>query len=180
MQTEINKTLAILQAGGTILYPTDTIWGIGYDATNTNEIAKIYKIKKRTESKALISLVCDKIQLQNITNSITEFDITTKPTTIIYPNVIELSYTLLASDGSAAIRIVKDKFCNELIQQFGKPIVSTSANISGTDFPKQFSEITDEIKDNVDYVVNLRQDELMNKPSRIILINIDGSIKKLR
>ena len=95
MQTEINKTLAILQAGGTILYPTDTIWGIGCDATNPNAIAKIYKIKKRIESKALISLVCNKTQLQNITNSIPDFDITTKPTTIIYPNITGLDTSLL-------------------------------------------------------------------------------------
>ena len=105
---------------------------------------------------------------------------TTKPTTIIFPNIIGISSNLLAKDRSAAIRIVNDKFCNELIQQFGKPIVSTSANISGSVFPKQFSEITDEIKTNVDYVVNLRQDEIMNKPSQIILINMNGSIKKLR
>ena len=180
MQKEINSALQVLKNGGIILYPTDTIWGIGCDATNPNAIAKIYKIKKRTESKALISLVCDKIQLQNITNSIPAFDITTKPATIIYPKITGLSPNLLASNGSAAIRIVKEKFCNKLIQQFGKPIVSTSANISGTDFPKKFSEITDEIKDNVDYVVNLRQDEIMDIPSQIILINKEGSIKKLR
>ncbi len=180
MQTEINKALATLQTGGTILYPTDTIWGIGCDATNPNAIAKIYKIKKKIESKTLISLVCNKTQLQNITNSIPDFDITTKPTTIIYPNITGLDTSLLEVDGSAAIRIVTDGFCKELIQKFGKPIVSTSANISGSVFPKQFSEITDEIKTNVDYVVNLRQDEIMNKPSQIILINMNGSIKKLR
>jgi L-threonylcarbamoyladenylate synthase len=180
MQKEINSALQVLINGGIILYPTDTIWGIGCDATNSKAIEKIYKIKKRTESKALISLVSDKTQLQNITNSIPNFDITTKPTTIIFPNIIGISSNLLAKDSSAAIRIVNDKFCNELIQQFGKPIVSTSANISGSVFPKQFSEITDEIKTNVDYVVNLRQAEIMNKPSQIILINMNGSIKKLR
>ena len=180
MQTEINKTLAILQAGGTILYPTDTIWGIGCDATNPNAIAKIYKIKKRIESKALISLVCNKVQLQNITNSIPDFDITTKPTTIIYPNSTGLDASLLGVDGSAAIRIVTDGFCKELIQKFGKPIVSTSANISGEKHPKQFSEITDKIKNNVDYIVNLHQDKIMKIPSQILLINKNGSIKILR
>ena len=180
MQTEINKTLAILQAGGTILYPTDTIWGIGCDATNPNAIAKIYKIKKRIESKAFISLVCNKTQLQNITNSIPDFDITTKPTTIIYPNSTGLDASLLGVDGSAAIRIVTDEFCKELIQKFGIPIVSTSANISGEKHPKQFSEITNKIKNNVDYIVNLCQDKIMKIPSQILLINNNGSIKILR
>ena len=180
MQTEINKTLAILQAGGTILYPTDTIWGIGCDATNPNAIAKIYKIKKRIESKALISLVCNKTQLQNITNSIPDFDITTKPTTIIYPNITGLDTSLLGVDGSAAIRIVTDGFCKELIQEFGKPIVSTSANISGEKHPKQFSEITDKIRNNVDYIVTLRQNELMSTSSTILMINEDGSLKEIR
>ena len=180
MQTEINKALVILQNGGTILYPTDTMWGIGCDATNSNAIAKIYKIKKRIANKALISLVCNKKQLQNITNSIPDFDITTKPTTIIYPNITGLDTSLLGVDGSAAIRIVTDGFCKELIQKFGKPIVSTSANISGEKHPKQFLEIVDEIKDNVDYVVNLRKSEIMKIPSQILLINKNGSIKILR
>ena len=180
MQKEIYNTLKVLKSGGTILYPSDTIWSIGCDATNPNAIAKIYKIKKRIESKALISLVCNKTQLQNITNSIPDFDITTKPTTIIYPNITGLDTSLLGVDGSAAIRIVTDGFCKELIQKFGKPIVSTSANISGEKHPKQFLEIVDEIKDNVDYVVNLRKSEIMKIPSQILLINKNGSIKILR
>ena len=180
MQTEINKALATLQAGGTILYPTDTIWGIGCDATNPNAIAKIYKIKKRIDCKTLISLVCNKAQLQNITNAIPDFDITTKPTTIIYPNSTGLDASLLGVDGSAAIRIVADGFCKELIQEFGKPIVSTSANISGEKHPKQFSEITDKIKNNVDYIVNLHQDKIMKIPSQILLINKNGRVKILR
>ena len=180
MQTEINKALVILQDGGIILYPTDTIWGIGCDATNPNAIAKIYKIKKRIESKALISLVCNKTQLQNITNLIPDFDITTKPTTIIYPNITGLDTSLLGVDGSAAIRIVTDGFCKELIQKFGKPIVSTSANISGEKQPKQFLEIVDEIKDNVDYIVNLHQDKIMKIPSQILLIKKNGRVKILR
>ena len=180
MQKEINNALQVLKKGGTILYPSDTIWSIGCDATNPNAIAKIYKIKKRIESKALISLVCNKTQLQNITNSIPDFDITTKPTTIIYPNITGLDASLLGVDGSAAIRIVTDGFCKELIQKFGIPIVSTSANISGEKHPKQFSEITNEIKNNVDYIVNLCQDKIMKIPSQILLINKNGSIKILR
>lgn len=180
MRKEINNALEVLKNGGIILYPTDTIWGIGCDATNTNSIEKIYKIKKRAESKALISLVGNEIHLQKITNLIPDFNITTKPTTIIYPTIRGLSPNLLARDGSAAIRISTDKFCKELIQKFGKAIVSTSANISGEQSPRQFSEIKDEIRNNVDYIVNLRQDELMNTPSQIILVNKDKSLKKLR
>ncbi len=180
MQTEINKALTTLKAGGIILYPTDTIWGIGCDARNPDAVEKIYTIKKRTDSKALISLVADKNQLKNTTGNIPNFDITSTPTTVIYPKTNGLSPNLLAENGSAAIRIVQDNFCQQLIASCGFPIVSTSANISGSVFPKQFSEITDEIKTNVDYVVNLRQDEIMNKPSQIILINMNGSIKKLR
>ena len=180
MQTEINKALAILKSGGIILYPTDTIWGIGCDATNPKAIANIYKLKKRKDSKALISLVVDKKQLKNITGNIPDFDITSVPTTIIYPKSKGLSPNLLAENGSAAIRIVQDKFCQQLIQVFGKAIVSSSANISRDKAPKQFSEISEEIKNNVDYIVNLRQNELMYTPSTILLINEDGSIKKIR
>ena len=180
MQTEINKALATLKAGGVILYPTDTIWGLGCDATNSNAIEKIYALKKRQDSKALISLVADKKQLISITGNIPKFDFTSKPTTVIYPTSKGLSPNLLAENGSAAIRIVQDNFCQQLIQLLGKAIVSTSANISGNEAPKQFSEISEEIKNNVDYIVNLRQNELMSTPSTILLINEDGSIKKIR
>ena len=180
MQKEINKALEVLANGDIILYPTDTIWGIGCDATNENAIAKIYKIKKRVKNKALISLVANKKQLKNITGNIPNLDITSSPTTVIYPSVIGLSKKLLSKNGSAAIRIVQDNFCQQLIQYFGKAIVSTSANISGVNNPKQFSEISEEIKKNVDYIVNLRHDELMSTPSAILMINEDGSITKIR
>ena len=180
MQTEISNALDTLKAGGIILYPTDTIWGLGCDATNSDAIAKIYAIKRREDSKALISLVADEKQLKNSTGNIPNFDINSKPTTVIYPNAKGISNKLLATNGSAAIRIVQDDFCQQLIQLFGKAIVSTSANISGNISPKQFSEISEEIKNNVDYIVNLRQNELMSTPSTILLINEDGSIKKIR
>ena len=131
MQTEIDKALATLKQGGIILYPTDTIWGIGCDATNTDAIAKIFKLKKRIDSKALISLVANEQQLKLITENIPVLDITSSPTTIVYPNVKKLGQNLLAENGSAAIRIVQDTFCQKLILSFGKAIVSTSANISG-------------------------------------------------
>ena len=180
MQTEIDKALATLKQGGIILYPTDTVWGIGCDATNTDAIAKIFKLKKRIETKALISLVASKEQLNSITEAIPYLDITSSPTTIIYPNVKGLSQNLLAENGSAAIRIVQDEFCQKLILSLEKAIVSTSANISGEISPKQFSEISEEIKKNVDYIVNLRQNELMSTPSHILMINEDTSITTIR
>jgi L-threonylcarbamoyladenylate synthase len=180
MQIEINKALKVLANGNIILYPTDTIWGIGCDATNSEAVSKIFKLKKRVDSKALISLVADKKQLKNITGYIPNLDITSNPITIIYPSVLGLSRKLLASNGSAAIRIVQDNFCQKLIKNFGKAIVSTSANISGAASPKQFSEISEKIKNNVDYIVNLRHDELMTTPSTVLMINEDGSITKMR
>jgi len=180
LKIEINKALATLKQGGIILYPTDTIWGIGCDSTNSDAIAKIFKLKRRSDSKALISLVANKEQLESITETTPDLDITSNPTTIVYPNVKGLNQNLLAENGSAAIRIVQDEFCQKLILSFGKAIVSTSANISGKIAPKQFSEISKEIKNNVDYIVNLRQNELMSTPSSILIINEDTSITKIR
>ena len=180
MEKEIHKALQVLINGGIILYPTDTIWGIGCDATNEKAVAKIFKLKKRVDSKSLISLVADKKQLKKITGYIPSLDITSSPTTIIYPFAVGFSKKLVASNGSAAIRIVKDDFCQQLIKKFGKAIVSTSANISGAASPKKFSEISEEIKKNVDSIINLRHDELMIAPSAILIINEDGSITKIR
>lgn len=180
MRKEINNAISVLNNGGIILYPTDTIWGIGCDATNEEAIARVFQIKKRVNSKALISLVANHEQLKNITGYIPSIDITSKPTTIIYPSVINLNKRILAEDGSAAIRIVQDNFCKQLINQFGKAIVSTSANISGADSPRKFSEITKEIKNNVDYIVDLHHKKLMTNPSRILIIEKDGGITKIR
>jgi L-threonylcarbamoyladenylate synthase len=180
MKTELNKALSTLKEGGIILYPTDTIWGLGCDATNAEAVAKIYSIKKRVDSKALISLVADKNQLQEHTAISIKQAENNLPTTIIYQQVCGLTSNLLGKNTSAAIRIVQDDFCKQLIQFLGKAIVSTSANISEDQTPKQFSEISDEIKNNVDYIVNLRQNELMTTASTILMINEDGSIKKIR
>lgn len=180
MRKEINNAISVLNNGGVILYPTDTIWGIGCDATNEEAIARVFQIKKRVNSKALISLVANHEQLKNITGYIPNIDITSKPTTIIYPSVINLNKRILAEDGSAAIRIVQDNFCKQLINKFGKAIVSTSANISGADSPRKFSEITKEIKNKVDYIVDLHHKKLMTNPSRILIIEKDGDITKIR
>tara|TARA_Y100000385_G_scaffold174297_2_gene180321 strand:+ start:6716 stop:7258 length:543 start_codon:yes stop_codon:yes gene_type:complete len=180
MEEEITQSLKILQDGGVILYPTDTIWGLGCDATNPDAIQKIYNIKQRKESKALITLVSDKKMLRKLTDSVPDTDITSDPTTVIYQNINGLSDNLLAEDGTAAIRIVQDNFCKQLIEIFGKAIVSSSANISGTKSPKQFSDITDDIINNADYIVNLRKKERRENSSSIIKIEKNGSIIKLR
>ena len=181
MQLEINKALTTLKSGGIILYPTDTIWGIGCDATNSRAVERIYTIKKRTESKALISLVSNVAMIDKFTdNKQLKIPNSDKPTTIIYQNVTGLSRNLISQDNTAAFRITNDEFCHLLVTSFGLPIVSTSANISGNKIPKKFSEISKEIKENVDYIVNLRHNELMTTPSTIIMINEDGSIKKIR
>ena len=180
MESEIKNAIKTLQTGGVILYPTDTIWGLGCDATNKKAIQKIYTIKQRKENKALITLVSDKNMLRELTNYIPDTDITSVPTTVIYQNINGLSDNLLERDGTAAIRIVQDDFCKQLIKKFGRAIVSTSANISGIKSPKQFSDITDDIINNTDYIVNLRQKERRENPSRIIKIEKNGSITKLR
>ena len=180
MEEEITQALKVLQSGGVILYPTDTIWGLGCDATNPDAIQKIYKIKQREESKALITLVSDKKMLKQLTNTIPEIDIISSPTTVIYQNVKGLSDNLLDKDSTVAIRIVQDDFCKKLIRKFGKAIVSTSANISGDKSPISFSEISEYIKQNADYIVNLRLEERMETSSSIIKIESNGSITKLR
>ena len=180
MQSKIDKALKVIREGGVILYPTDTIWGLGCYATNKYAVKKIYDIKKRNESKALITLVADINMLQGITNFVPNIDLISVPTTVIYSETYGLAKNLLAEDDSAAIRVVKDAFCNNLIDQLGKPIVSTSANISKESTPKEFSDISDSIIKNVDYVVNLRQSERMENPSKIIKIGRDGKITELR
>ena len=176
---EIEKAVNTIKSGGIILYPTDTIWGIGCDATNNNAIKKIFKLKNRIDSKAMISLVADITQLKKITKIIPEFDITSQPTTVIYPQVSGIDKSLLVH-GSAAVRIVQDEFCKELIQKINKPLVSTSANISGEKSPSKFSEINIEIIKNVDYIVNLRKNEIRKKPSQIFKLTKNGNLIKIR
>jgi len=167
----INKIIKILNNGGVILYPTDTIWGIGCDATNSDAISKIYAIKRRKESKALISLVANKEQLSEYVSYIPKEAENKTPTTIIYDNIRGgLSKNLLAKDKTAGIRIVQDIFCRDLILTFGKPIVATSANISNEKYPKKYAEINESIINNVDYIVNLRKEDLMTSPSQILKV----------
>ncbi len=186
MEEEIINSLAVLKKSGTILYPTDTIWGIGCDATSEKAVEKIYHIKKRMESKSLIILLDDTSKINQFVSSIPDiaWDLMKKvrrPLTIIYPNARNVARNVIAEDGSIAIRIVRNEFCRQLIQRFGKPIVSSSANISGEPSPLVFKNISEEIIRQVDYVVNLYQDVLEQfRPSQIIKLNEKGEFKIIR
>ena len=180
MKKQIIESIRILEEGGIILYPTDTIWGLGCDASNWDAIKKIYDIKRRHEAKLFITLVSSPSMLKRYTSFITGIDITSRPTTVIYPKVSGIDKSLLSEDDSAAIRIVQDKFCKKLINRFDKAIVSTSANISGNQHPRRFSDICDTILERSDYIVNLRQNEEMRTPSSIIKIDTSGKIIKIR
>ncbi len=187
MIEEINKVIGILETGGVILYPTDTIWGIGCDATNSDAVRKIYDIKKRPDSKSCIVLMSDlnhvKSYFKQLPNNLSdvnsEYD---SPTSIILSGAKDLPENLVASDGTLAMRIPKNNsFCIELLKKFKKPIVSTSANISGFDAPKMFVDIVDEIKEQVDYIVDPSfDDEPVNQPSRIVKVNESGGIQIIR
>lgn len=182
----VEQAFQTLRAGGLILYPTDTIWGIGCDATEAAAIDRIYRLKQRDESKSLIILVADKRDILKYTAAPhpAVFDYlgqTERPTTVIYENALGLPDNLVSADDSIAIRLVKEPFCNALIRRLGKPIVSTSANISGDPAPASFSKITDQVKKGVDYIVDYRQDD--DTPavsSRIIKMGREGTIKIIR
>ena len=183
---DIEACLEKLQEGGLILYPTDTVWGIGCDATNAGAVDKIFQLKKRSDVKAMIVLVSDE---KDILRYVTQpglqiFDFikgVNRPTTVIYEGAIELAENLLAEDGSVAIRICNDEFCKSLIKRFRKPLVSTSANVSSYPAPLCFSDIDSIILEGVDYVVQYRQDEKEpQKPSSIIKWEKDGSLTIIR
>lgn len=186
MQQEINKAIDVLKKGGVILYPTDTIWGIGCDATNPAAVEKIYKIKQRAESKAMLVLINDSSQLDKYVETVPDIayeliDVAVKPLTIIYDEAIGLASNLIASDGSIGIRVTKEEFSHQLCKRFRKPIVSTSANVSGKKSPATFREIDNAILESVDYVVNYRQeDDCALKSSEIIKLSKSGTIKIIR
>jgi L-threonylcarbamoyladenylate synthase len=185
-ENDITECLTVLNNGGLILYPTDTVWGIGCDATNAKAIDRIFEVKKRSDNKAMIILVADERDvLQYVANpDFRVFDYinqSLKPITVIYEGAIGLASNLTGKDGSVAIRITYDLFCRHLIKRFKKPIVSTSANISGQFTPRQFAEIPEEIKKGVDYVVKFRQDDHhIADPSSLIKWNKDGTATTLR
>ena len=184
-ETDIEKCLQVLKNGGLILYPTDTVWGIGCDATNEKAVERVYALKKRPDEKAMIVLMADEREVLQYVASpdLHVFDYlqeTKKPTTVIYHGAIGLADNLVAQDGSIAIRICNEEFCRHLIKRFRKPVVSTSANISGKPTAKIFTDIEDEIKDGVDYVVNYRQDDkTIAAPSSVIKWD-NGKLEVLR
>ncbi|MBL0136438.1 MAG: threonylcarbamoyl-AMP synthase [Chitinophagaceae bacterium] len=185
-ENDIVESLNVLRNGGIILYPTDTIWGIGCDATNEKAIQRIYKLKQREESKSLIILLADERSLMQYIAApdpavFDYLETLQQPTTIIFNGAIELPDNLINKDGSIGIRIVKEDFCRHLVKRLGHPLVSTSANISGTPSAATFSEISPEIIEGVDYVVKYRQQE--NKPaqaSKVVKWEDDGTLTVLR
>ncbi len=186
MEKEINKAIEVLKKGGTILYPTDTIWGIGCDATNSKAVQKVLKIKNRPKNFSFIILVDKDRRIVDYVEQVPEitwdllsgFDM---PVTVIYPKAKNLARDVTAKDGSIAIRVVKHEFCQQLIARFGKPIVSTSANISGENPPVMFKDIPEEFKKKVDYVVQIHQQKLSKvKASTIIKLNLNGEFDIIR
>ena len=184
--TDIEEAISVLQSGGIILYPTDTVWGIGCDATNENAVAKIYALKKRSDEKSMIVLLADE---NEIIKYVTQPDAKifdyikgiNKPTTFIYEGGINLAKNMIQGDGSIGIRITSNAFCKKLITRFGKPLVSTSANISGYPSPAIFEDVDYEIKNGVDYIVQHRQDDVTTaSPSAIVKLNADGSLTIIR
>lgn len=186
LEHDISNSLETLKRGGVLLYPTDTIWGLGCDSENPSAVEKIFMIKKRHESKSLIVLVNNIEMLSEYVNEIppAALDIiehSRRPLTVVYYNSRNFTPGLLSKDGSIGIRVTRDEFCCELIRRFGKPVVSTSANISGKPTPANFSEIEKEIIRSADYVAEYRREESKkHKASRVIKVEPDGSITVIR
>lgn len=186
MNEEIKKACQVMREGGVILYPTDTIWGIGCDATNEEAVRRVYEIKRRADSKAMLVLVDSAVKVDFYVQDVPEvawdlIELADKPLTIIYSGARNLAPNLLAEDGSVGIRVTGEEFSKRLCQQFRKAIVSTSANVSGQPSPQNFSEISEDIKSAVDYIVDYRREETTQaKPSSIIKLDKGGVIKIIR
>ena len=184
--SDLREALDCLKKGGIILYPTDTIWGIGCDATNSEAVKRIFNLKKRADSKSMLVLVNNEAALERIVNEVPDvawqlLEASVNPLTVIYDNARGVAPELIAEDGTIGIRITKENFSNELCRRFGKPIVSTSANISGEKSPAFYKEISDEIKKGVDYIVAYRQDDDTKKTaSNIIKLGKNGEVKIIR
>ena len=185
-QDDIKKAVEVMRQGGVILYPTDTVWGIGCDATNPEAVARVYKIKHRDDSKALICLVDSEARLQRYVRNVPEvawqvMELATQPTTVILDNATGLAENLIAEDGSIAMRITGEPFSKELSYRFQKPIVSTSANISGQPAAENYKDISEELINSVDYVCySRRQEKKPHTPSKILRIRLNGEVEIIR
>jgi L-threonylcarbamoyladenylate synthase len=186
LKDEVNKALEVIQQGGIILYPTDTIWGIGCDANNTEAIKKIYQLKQRDEAKSMIILLDTENKLESYVQDVPAIaydliEFAESPLTLVMPGAKNLSPAIISADGSIGIRVSKHPFCQQLIQRLRKPLVSTSANISGQPSPQNFSQISAEIIEGVDYVVDVDQHDLsIKKPSTIMRLEPSGRFEFLR
>jgi len=183
---DLSKAIEVLRSGGVILYPTDTIWGIGCDATNPDSVKRVYEIKQREDVKSMLILMENPNLLNSYVSEVPEIawdliEVSDKPITIIYPGAKNLAVNLIAPDGSIGIRLTDEPFTQQLIQRFRKPIVSTSANISGQKAPQNFHEISEEIKRAVDFIVQYHQDDLSKaNPSSILKLGRAGEIEIIR
>lgn len=186
LREEIKQACEVMAKGGVILYPTDTIWGIGCDATNPEAVKRVYDIKQRADSKALLVLVDSTAKVDFYVSEVPEvawdlIELATRPLTIIYDQARNLAPNLLAEDGSVGIRVTRERFSQQLCQRFRKAIVSTSANISGTPSPRTFADISEEVKQAVDYIVDFRREEQSEAvPSSIIKLGAKGEVKVIR
>jgi len=185
MNEEIHNAYEIIKEGGIILYPTDTVWGIGCDASNAEAVAKIYALKQREETKSMIVLMNAEKMMYSVFKDIPEvawqiLDLSEKPTTLILDNPRNVAPNLIALDKTLGVRIIKEPFCFKLLERMKRPLVSTSANISGKPTPNTFKEISQEIIKGVDYVVNLPNEKMTGKPSAIIKLTNDSQVKIIR
>lgn len=185
INTEVHNAFEVIKNGGIILYPTDTVWGIGCDATNPEAVKKIYALKQREETKSMIVLMNSDRMMHTVFSAIPEvawqiLDLSEKPTTLILDNPRNVAANIIAEDKTLGVRLVKEPFCYKLMERMKKPLVSTSANISGMPTPKSFKEIDRHILDGVDYVVNLHHDKIAAKPSTIIKLGNDLQVKVIR
>ena len=186
MNEDLKNACDVLRKGGLILYPTDTIWGIGCDATNEEAVQRVYTLKQRADNKAMLLLLGNEARLESYVQEVPEIawsliEVADRPLTLIYPGASNLAPNLIADDGSVGIRITREECSRRLCEQFRRPVVSTSANISGQPAPHTFQEIAEEIKQGVDYIVQYRQDDLTAaQPSSIIKLGAGGLFQIIR
>lgn len=185
INTEVHNAYEVIKNGGIILYPTDTVWGIGCDATNEEAVKKVYDLKQRDDSKSMIVLMNGEKMMYNVFHQIPDvaweiLDLSERPTTLILDNPRNVAANIIAEDKTLGVRLVKEPFCFKLMERMKRPLVSTSANVSGNVTPKTFKEISPEIIKGVDYVVNLHRDKVCKNPSTIIKLSLDNQVKIIR